>query len=98
MNSRKCVYERKQNRFFRTRCVRPHLCIRELAKDEEKEEARLLPYCGGVKPLTYCRLAWPASTMADINGLIFRATKAVGLPSTTDQIRAHPRRSTCFGV
>jgi len=24
-------------------------------EDEEKEEARLLPYCGGVEPLTYCR-------------------------------------------
>lgn len=26
---------------------------------EEQEEARLLPHCGGVEPLTYCRLAWP---------------------------------------
>lgn len=44
--------------------LRPHACVRVFVyvarvrsarKDGVQEEARLLPYCSGVKALTYCR-------------------------------------------
>lgn len=41
----------------RTRVPREFVCHdpESARKDGEKEEARLLPYCSGVKALTYCR-------------------------------------------
>ncbi|KAI4472279.1 hypothetical protein M0802_016983 [Mischocyttarus mexicanus] len=57
---------------------------RRRREEEEEEEggrdARLLPYCGGFKPLTYCRpVRAPvyAGTMDGINGLMFYGTKAL---------------------